>query len=638
MAWAQSPGGDTATQTTPASPPAPASAGDTLDPSAPMATMPDLGIDWPDLPDTSSGDTEQGVAAQGKKERYDIVLNGLGSVDEDLMRQRFDGVSALVKGRHNEANAAQIDLRARQDAAALTDILRAEGYYDAEVTPRVQRAGATGRMRVVLTAVPGDRYRFSDVVLNGLPEDPALLAAFPVKKGDVVDADKVIAAEASFKTALGKQGYAFAKAKQPEITVDHATRTATLIMAVETEGTKARFGHISVTGQKLFSARHVQRIARFRPGDRYDATLLDDLRRALIQTSLVSVVKITTVRGAQPGTVDVVVNLEKAPPRTIALQIGYGTGQGIRGQLSWQHRNFFAPEGAVTLSGELGTRQQSAGLSFRRSNFLQRDQALTAQVTASHSNLEAYDAKTIVVGVGIERQSNIIWQKKWTWSVGPQFILSNERNIEPSTTVFERRTFHIIALPATLGYDGSDDLLNPTRGFRLSGLISPEESFQNGSVTYVRTQFDASAYLPVNNAKVVLAGRVRFGSIIGAALDDIAPSRRFYSGGGGSVRGYGYQDLGPRDAKNRPIGGRGLAEFALEARVRLGKFAVVPFFDGGSVSTQSLPKFDRFQFGTGLGVRYYTSFGPIRVDVGTPLNRQKGDNRLSIQVSLGQAF
>jgi translocation and assembly module TamA len=350
------------------------------------------------------------------------------------------------------------------------------------------------------------------------------------------------------------------------------------------------------------------------------------------------VVKITSVRGAQPDVVDVDVHLERAPPRTIALQLGYGTGEGFRGGLSWQHRNLIRPEGAVTISGVVGTREQSAGVSLRQSNFHSRDQALTAQIVASHTNLEAYDARTLTVGVGIERQTNIIWQKKWTWSIGPQFLASDERDIEPSTLLRQRRTFYIATLPATLAYDGTDDLLNPTRGFRISGLLSPEESFQKGNVTYVRARFDASGYIPISRGKVVLAGRVRLGSIVGAPLDQIAPSRRFYSGGGGSVRGYGYQDVGPRDAKNDPIGGRSVAEFALEARVRFGTFGVVPFFDGGNVYTQSLPRFTSLRYGAGLGVRYYSSFGPIRVDVGTPINPQKGDSRITIYVSLGQAF
>ena len=140
----------------------------------------------------------------------------------------------------------------------------------------------------------------------------------------------------------------------------------------------------------------------------------------------------------------------------------------------------------------------------------------------------------------------------------------------------------------------------------------------------------------------MIAGRVRFGSILGASRDMIAPSRRFYAGGGGSVRGYGYQKLGPRDANGDPIGGRSLAEFGLEARIRLsafgGNFGIVPFIDGGSLTTGSAPRLGKWQIGAGIGARYYSSFGPIRIDVGTPLNRQAGDSRIAVTVSLGQAF
>ena len=147
-------------------------------------------------------------------------------------------------------------------------------------------------------------------------------------------------------------------------------------------------------------------------------------------------------------------------------------------------------------------------------------------------------------------------------------------------------------MPATLYYDGSDDLLDPTRGFRLGGRLSPEISARGERFGYARAQIDGSAYLPVA-ASTVLAGRVRLGSIVGADAPSIAPSRRFYSGGGGSVRGYGYQRLGPRDFEGDPIGGRGLAEFSLEARVRFGSFGVVPFLDGGSLANRITPEFKR---------------------------------------------
>lgn len=205
----------------------------------------------------------------------------------------------------------------------------------------------------------------------------------------------------------------------------------------------------------------------------------------------------------------------------------------------------------------------------------------------------------------------------------------------------DTRTFLIAAFPASLGYDDSDDLLDPTRGFRLSGRISPEISAHGGKFTYGRAQFDASAYRPVSG-NVVAAGRVRLATIFGAQATAIAPSRRLYAGGGGSVRGYGYQQLGPRDLDGDPIGGRSLAEFALEARVRLkafgGNFGIVPFLDGGTLTNSAAPKLSGWQFGAGIGVRYYSSFGPIRIDVGTPLNPREGDSRVAVTVSLGQAF
>ena len=224
---------------------------------------------------------------------------------------------------------------------------------------------------------------------------------------------------------------------------------------------------------------------------------------------------------------------------------------------------------------------------------------------------------------------------------GRRILGTNERGVFDELGVKETRNFLLAALPATLAYDGSDDLLDPTRGFRLGGRISPEISRAGGSFVYARTQLDASVYHPVSSS-VVAAGRVRLATIFNADSMSIAPSRRLYAGGGGSVRGYGYQQLGPRDLEDDPIGGRGLAEFGLEARIRLkafgGNFGVVPFLDGGSLTDKPWPETSGWQFGAGLGLRYYSSFGPIRIDVGTPLNPRPSDGRVAVTVSLGQAF
>lgn len=616
-----------------------------LDPSAPLAPLPDLGIEWPDMsevaPETDIAvKPDTSIADAATDRSYSVKIEGLETIQSETLRTQFDALSTLRQDRDETANAAQIDRRAREDADLLAELLRSEGYYDALVRTRVD-ADATGKAIVTLEVQPGPQYRFAEVRLPGLEAAGAdaarLREAFGVKEGDPVDAAKVQAGETALRLALGSRGYAFADIGKLDIVVDHETRTATLVQPVDPRGVR-QFGKILVEGRPLFSARHIGEIARFDPGDRYDAAKVDDLRRALVATGLVSSVGIKPIDRPESKTVDLAVTLERAPMRTIAGAAGYGTGEGVRVELSWQHRNLLPPEGAVTFRGVAGTREQLLAATLRRNNFRERDQVLTAQAAASHVNRKAYDARTFQVGVGLERQTNIVWQKKWVWSVGADLIASDERDVDVDSGMTRRRTFFIGALPATLAYDGSNDLLDATRGFRLSGRISPEASLQNGAFGYARAQIDGSFYQPISD-KVVIAGRTRLGTIIGASRDRIAPSRRFYAGGGGSVRGFGFQRLGPRDPVfDDPIGGRSLAEFALEARIRVGNFGIVPFIDAGNIYSASLPKLDDLRFGAGIGVRYHTNFGPIRVDVGTPLSREKGDARIAVYVSLGQAF
>lgn len=617
----------------------PVGASDMLDPNAPLSPMADIGVAWPDLA-KAPADTAPEAANVVAETRYAYRIEGIDNVASSLLRQRFAELSVLDQHDGEPANAAQLDRRAREDATLLVALLRGEGYYDARVQTSVD-AGA-GKPVVVLSATPGQLYRLATVTIDGMAaagdRSAALTDAFGVKQNDPVNADAIAAAQARLTEQAGKQGFPFAKIGDPEVTVDRTARTATLDLRVD-PGRARRFGRIRVNANnRVFDAQHVQEIARFQPGEQYYAPGLDDLKRALIQTSLVSSAVVKPVPGAAPDIVDVDVTLQPAPPRTIAGELGYGTGEGARAEVSWTHRNFFPPEGAIILRGVLGTQEQLAQITYRRNNFEGRDRVLTGQVALSHTERLAYIADTFSISGSLERQTNIFFQKAWTWSIGAELVSTDERDVIASTGQPRRRTYYIAALPLSLVYDGSDDLLNPTTGYRLGGRLSPELSLLGQAFGYARTQIDASAYTPLAD-KLVLAGRVRLGTIVGAPRDAIAPSRRFYAGGGASVRGYGYQAIGPRDPNNDPIGGRSLTEFSIEARLKVGgSFGIVPFFDAGNIYTAPLPKFTALQYGAGLGVRYYSNFGPIRLDVGTPLNPQKGDSRVAVYVSLGQAF
>ena len=639
-----------------------------LDQDLPLDPMPDLGVAWPDLgqPDTVTslppdpaesadvaidpadpavqdpGDEEPAGAAafadSGEEKRYAVQLNGVDQIADAQFDSRFKQLSALREGEGKPANLAQINRRIKEDSELLDRLLRAKGYYAARVRSAISVSpSAEDRLVVQFEIAPGVRYQLSSVDLPGLSQAGERVAklreAFAVHVGDPVDADAILAGQSSLSLALSENGFPFARVDEPEVRIDHEERKGELDIVV-TPGAYRTFGSIILNNEKLFSARHVARIARFEPGDPYRASDVEDLRSAIVATGLISSVALTPKDAGDGEHVDLAVDVRPAPLRTIAGELGYGTGEGYRAAVSWQHRNLFPPEGAVTLRGVLGTQEQTASFTYRRNNFRERDHVLTGLVSISNIKRDAYDARTITLSGALERQTNILFQKKWVWRVGAELIASDEKD---AFSGGNRRTFLIGAVPLSLTYDGSDDLLNPSRGFRLGGRFSPELSFQNGTFGYSRVQIDGSVYQPVTE-RVVLAARARFGTILGSTVDRIAPSRRFYAGGGASVRGYGYQDIGPRDANNDPIGGKSLAEFSLESRVRFGNFGIVPFVDAGNISTSFLPRFRDLRIGAGMGFRYYSSFGPIRIDVGTPLNPQKGDPRVAVYVSLGQAF
>ena len=641
---------------------------DVADQELPLDPMPDLGVEWPDLgqpdavaslppdpadtPDLADDATSPALqdsdvdlpdeaaafADSGEEKRYSVQLNGLDGIADTQFDSRFKQLSVLREGEGKPANLAQINRRIKEDSELLDRLLRAKGYYAARVRSAISVSPEKeGRLAVRFEIVPGTRYLLSSVDLQGLAEtgeqQTRLREAFPLHAGDPIDADAILAGQASLSLAMSENGFPFAQVGEPEVRIDHEERKGDLDIIV-TPGAYRTFGSVILKDNKLFNARHVESIARFERDDPYKASDVEDLRSAIVATGLVSSVTLTPKDAGDGKHVDLAVDVRPAPLRTIAGELGYGTGEGYRAAVSWQHRNLFPPEGAVTLRGVLGTQEQTASFTYRRNNFRERDHVLTGLVSISNIKRDAYDARTITLSGALERQTNILFQKKWVWRVGTEFIASDEKD---AFSGGNRRTFLIGAVPLSLTYDGSDDLLNPSRGFRLGGRFSPELSFQNGTFGYSRVQLDGSVYQPVTD-RIVLAARARFGTILGSTVDQIAPSRRFYAGGGASVRGYGYQDIGPRDANNDPIGGKSLAEFSLESRVRFGNFGVVPFVDAGNISTSFLPRFKDMRIGAGMGLRYYSSFGPIRIDVGTPLNPQKGDPRVAVYVSLGQAF
>jgi translocation and assembly module TamA len=618
-------------------------------PATPSATEPavDSELDAP-LPPIATFDATPpaSVAVADEKVariRYDVVLEGLKAVD---LEGRFRDLSALLRDGRDAANAAQVTARAEEDVTLAERLLRSEGYYDGAATFALQPpAEASGRFHVTLTATPGSRYVLGAIAVTEAAPEPRKLAfeALDLAAGDPIVAARIEAAEAKVALRLPEQGYPFVEVGARAIVLDERDHHGDYSLPVD-PGPRSSFGGIRTAGRGVFEPEHIAVLTRFDRGDLYDSRQVDDLRQALIATSLLSSVAIRPVRTgetAADGTeiVDLLVRQTRGPARRLAGSIGYGTGEGIKLTGSWAHRNLFPPEGALSINAIAGTQKQGLGATFQRSNAGQRDRVFSLGASVARENFDAYNAQTLSLTGSLSRQSTPIFQKRWTWSVGGELIATREKGFEGAAEPRARSTYLIAALPLQLGYDRSDSLLDPTTGYRLTARVSPEAQKRTagGFESYARMLVEGSAYYPVTDA-LVMAGRVRVGSIMGAPRDDIAPSRRLYAGGGGSVRGFGYQELGPKDANGDPIGGRSLTEFAVEARYRFGNFGIVPFLDGGRVGAGSTPSISGMRYGVGIGARYYTNFGPFRIDVATPINRQPGESRVALYISIGQAF
>ncbi len=587
----------------------------------------------PDADFEVTGTVEEGI-------RYSVDVDGLSATG---LQGEFRRLSALVQGDDKKATAAQVASRANLDRHLLDRLLQSEGWYSAQIETEVSPP-ESGRMNVKFTVDPGERYHWSRITLDLIPDDLSELAEdFALHVGDPVQALQVEEAEGALLFRLQEQGYPFAEIGVRDVVLSQSEPTATYFLTGDI-GEAGVFGHVRLSGYEPFSERHANVIARFSPGEPYNTSLVDDLRRALIETQQFGGVAVKPVdtgeRDAEGRAItDIEVTGNEGPKKQLAGQLGYSTREGIRTEVSWRNRSLLQPEGNFTARAIVGTQEQRLGASLAMDNWRQRDRTLAFGAEIANLTPPAYSAQTIDLNTNITRQTTRIWQKRWVWSLGLHVGASRERAKAPDERGLRpHRNFLFVSVPGMIGYDRSDDLLNPTRGYRLKLEASPEISREGGRVeTYGRVFLEGSAYQPFGDS-FVLAARARAGSIIGADLDRIAPTRRLYAGGGGSVRGFQYQGIGLEGPDDQPVGGRGLLEGSIEGRYRFGDLGVAAFVDAGSISASSTPSFDDVRYGAGVGVRYYSSFGPMRFDIARAINRRPRDPVVAIYISIGQAF
>jgi translocation and assembly module TamA len=569
--------------------------------------------------------------------------------------------------------------RAESDFGPIIDAMWGAGYYDAAVTISIDRASLSilssdiaGFARaaesyrnravapVTINVNPGPLFRLRSIRVLGpggaeLSEAELPARIVRLKPGDSAAAAELRAAQARIVDYFRKQGRPFAKVGSIAPVVDHAAHVMDLVLTVD-PGPIAPFGEATMIGPHDFNPAIARSFLYIQPGDPYSPQALEDARNTIRQIPAVSGVRITEgtaldAYGRLPYTVDV----EDRLPYAVGASAKYSTTNGPAGQVYWEDRNVFGGAELLRLQADifyappwyvfsqpinsfsihdLGWRFSASFLKpalMGTPNDLLID-ALGERVSTSGDNFFGYEAEDADVTAALRHRFG---QNFWVQA-------GIEAQTGVATDFLGRVNYTLVGVPVSMNYDTTDSKLDPTRGVRLNASVAGFPTALGSTVDLVQGKARASAYYSLDpDSRFVLAGLVGLGAMGGADLADIPANWRFYAGGAGSVRGYGWNSLAPTGPFGLAvIGGRSLFNASAELRVRVtDTIGIVPFFDAGNAFATSFPDFSEpLATAVGVGLRYYTAIGPIRADVAFPLQRHAGAGPVALYVSIGQAF
>lgn len=550
------------------------------------------------------------------------VLFTRAKADRQRIVRALNALGHFAPSVQIEVAGGPIDDPAREDAltdqppAAKIDVKVAVSPGPLFVFAAPTIAPAAGSAAEPLATLPAD--------ITGLnPGDPARSAL-------------VVAANERIVAHLREEGYPFATVVGREAVADHNTATLEVTFRVAA-GPKALFGTVAVKGNEQADAEFVKSLAPFAPGDPYKAAILEDYKDELERLAIFGSVAAEEEKGLDAdGRLPITVAVTERPLHAVGISASWSTLEGAAVGGYWLHRNLWGHAEQLRIEAQTARLLSngaddyeyglSAALTFPATPTRRDDLILTA--AAKRERPDAFDRDAVFSELRIRRR----FDKTLRAEAALRFSQSRE------TDALGTRDRTTVELPLSLAYDTRDNILDPTVGLRASAGLLPIANITRGAGLTARFDAAASTYYALDD-DTVLAGRLAFGVSAASEVTDLPVDLRFFAGGGGSVRGYEYQALSPRDAINQVVGGRSLIEGSVELRSWLwDDIGLAAFVDAGAASDDNVPDFADIGVGIGLGVRYRTPVGPIRLDLALPLDPPAGDAEYGVYVALGQAF
>lgn len=567
--------------------------------------------------------------------------------DSQSLRDHLVGASLVKTAKdENRVDARELVAVAGAEYAQLTGALYKKGYYGGTINVFVDGREAASISpfappstirEIIIRVNPGPAFRFGTTSVTPVPSETVLPDSF--QDGQTALAPVVGKAARSGVAAWREIGYAKAKIAGQNIVADHKTNTLDVDVTLSS-GPKVRFGDLRLTTKSAVRAQRLQEIAGLPTGEVFSPNDLETVTKRLRRTGTFRSVALTEADALRNGDVlDIDLAIQDEKPRRFGFGAELSSTEGVKLSGFWLHRNLLGGAERLRLDAEIsGLGSQAGGTHggidymlgarFDRPATFRADTSLYALGIIERLDEPNFLSDQVAVELGLQR----ILSERLTVEAGFGLRYSQE------TTTSGKEEFTHFVLPVKAALDERDKPLNPSKGYYLAAEGTPFIGL-NGSATGGRLYVDGRIYRGIGNEdKIVLAGRFQLGSVVGSELSETPQDFLFYSGGGNTVRGQPYQSLGVSQG-GTTTGGRSFVGISSEIRADVGKnLGVVAFVDAGYIGSESL--YDgsgNWHSGGGLGLRYDTGIGPIRLDVATPLDGDTGDG-VQIYIGIGQAF